>query len=426
MPHIVGIDLHELDLPFRHAFRHAAAERASSASLFVRYFTDGGHCGYGETLPRPYVTGEERGAAFDLLAERILPRVLGLDFASFPAVHDFLIRCDGKAPSEWVDPRVPQTAAWCAVDLALLDTFGRAFGTELHLGLRGEAPATGAHPWPDGIRYGLVLSGEPGRRTWTTLLKARLYGIRDVKVKVDGPSVAGVRLARRLLGRRARLRVDSNMAWTYDQARRAMALMGRYGVEVFEQPLAADDVEGMARLTAETGRAVMADESFHDAASLERLIAARACTGVNVRIAKCGEKLTETQVLAAIDETLDRRRSDRSFIAAVGQPPKIDREPSYLFLVEYDTPPDERDAARAARELDQALSRHNIEYASKRKSGRLAPAVLRVLERGQFDAYQRSALQAGAPDGQFKILRLTADEAFANHFSRVVRDYRAE
>ena len=33
---------------------------------------------------------------------------------------------------------------------------------------------------------------------------------------------------------------------------------------------------------------VMADESLHDAATLERLIAAHACTDVNVRIAKCG------------------------------------------------------------------------------------------------------------------------------------------
>ena len=137
-----------------------------------------------------------------------------------------------------------------------------------------------------------------------------------------------------------------------------------------------------------------------------------------------GEKLTETQVLAAIDETLDHRR-DRSFIAAVGRPASSDRDPSYIFLVEYDTPPDEADAVRTARELDKALCRHNIEYASKRKSGRLAPPVLRVLEPGQFDGYQRKALDGGAPDGQFKILRLTADEAFANHFSGVVHDYRA-
>jgi muconate cycloisomerase len=43
----------------------------------------------------------------------------------------------------------------------------------------------------------------------------------------------------------------------------------------------------MAHLTAD-GVPVMADESIHDAASLENLIARRACTGVNVRIAKCG------------------------------------------------------------------------------------------------------------------------------------------
>ena len=138
-----------------------------------------------------------------------------------------------------------------------------------------------------------------------------------------------------------------------------------------------------------------------------------------------GEKLTETQVLRAVDETLDPRRTDRSFIAAVGRPPAVDHDPSYLFLVEYDTPPDAAEAARTARALDTALCRNNIEYAGKRKSGRLAPAVLRVLEPGQFDAYQRERLQAGAHDGQLKILRLTADEAFTDRFPRVVRDYPA-
>jgi len=139
-----------------------------------------------------------------------------------------------------------------------------------------------------------------------------------------------------------------------------------------------------------------------------------------------GEKLTETQVLAAVDETLVRGRTDHNFIAAVGEPPTADRDPYYLFLVEYDSPPDDQAGARAARELDGALCRHNIEYASKRKSGRLGAPVLRVLEAGQFEAYQRRALEAGARDGQFKILRLTADQAFAEHFSRGVRDYRAQ
>jgi muconate cycloisomerase len=288
MPRVVGVELYEVDLPFRHAFRHAAAERSCSESLLLRCLTDCGQVGLGETLPRPYVTGEERGATFDLLAERLLPRLLETGFASFEELRAFLARCDGKAPVAWVSPEVPQTAAWCAVDLALLDAFGRAFGVDLSNGLPEPSAGSGAGAWPDGLRYSLVVSGEGGRHAMETLLKARLYGLRDVKVKVDCRSTAGVHLARRVLGRRAHIRVDGNMAFRYDDARTAMIHLSREGVESFEQPLAAADIDGMARLGAETGLAIMADESFHDAASLERLVAARACASFNVRIAKCG------------------------------------------------------------------------------------------------------------------------------------------
>lgn len=289
MSRLIGIQLCEVDLPFRRTFRHAAAARAQSSSLFVRVLTGDGHRGYGEALPRAYVTGEARDTAFDLLAGRILPGLLGTSFTAFDEVLAFLGACDGRAPARWVDPGTPQTAAWCAVDLALLDAFGRAFGTRLGEGLPaapGGVPPAGT--WPANLRYSLVLSGEGGAHALTSLLKARLYGIRDVKVKVDRASSAGVRLARRVLGRQARIRVDSNMAWSYAGARQAMPALAREGVGSFEQPLPAADLDAMARLCAETGLAVIADESVQDAASLERAIAAHACTGVNVRIAKCG------------------------------------------------------------------------------------------------------------------------------------------
>ena len=139
-----------------------------------------------------------------------------------------------------------------------------------------------------------------------------------------------------------------------------------------------------------------------------------------------GEKLTETQVLGAAREALGPRGRGRSFIAAVGRPPGTDGVPSYLFLVEYDTPPTEQDGVQAARDLERALARHNIEYAAKRESGRLGPLVLRVLEAGQFDAFERRAFQKGARDGQFKLLRLVDDVAFADEFQGVVGDFRAD
>ena len=90
------------------------------------------------------------------------------------------------------------------------------------------------------------------------------------------------------MGRRCDLRVDANMAWDVPQAITSMRQLARCGIQSFEQPLAADDIDGLATLVRETGLGVMVDESLNDADSLENLIARRACTAINARISKCG------------------------------------------------------------------------------------------------------------------------------------------
>ena len=71
--------------------------------------------------------------------------------------------------------------------------------------------------------------------------------------------------------------------------------------------------------------------------------------------------------------------------------------------------------------LDESLSGQNSEYASKRKSLRLDPPILRVVHRGEFDKYRKRKVSDGRPDGQFKIIRLTDDKEFAKEFA-VVRE----
>src|SRR4029450_564008 len=128
MPTVTQLDLFAVDLPFKVAFKHAAAARTTSESLFLRARLDDGTEGWGESLPRAYVSGEARGQAFALLRDTILPALAGRSFRSLPEAVSFLEKCDGKAPPEWVSPETPQTAAWCGVDLALLDAFGRESG----------------------------------------------------------------------------------------------------------------------------------------------------------------------------------------------------------------------------------------------------------------------------------------------------------
>jgi L-alanine-DL-glutamate epimerase-like enolase superfamily enzyme len=283
MPTVTGVQLFAVDLPFKTPFRHAAAARTTSDSLFLRVTLDNGASGWGEALPRDYVSGESRQDAFALLRDAVLPALIGRTFQTLPEVVSFLEKCDGKAPPEWVRPDVPQTSAWCCVDLALLDAFGRAVGQPASL---GGQPSGGSLKR---YRYSGVASAGRGWPYAKSLLKLRAFGFRQVKLKLgeDGAPQAG-RTARRLLGRRVDLRVDANMAWGVGQALEVIEELRAVGIQSFEQPIAADDLPGLARLVAETSAGIVADEGLTHRESLRTRISHRACTGANVRISKCG------------------------------------------------------------------------------------------------------------------------------------------
>jgi muconate cycloisomerase len=239
----VRFDVYAVDLPFKRPFRHAAAERTTSSSVFVKCTTDSGAVGFGETLPREYVSHETRDAAFERLAKDLLPRLLDVSFASLADVVAFLEHCDGQAPTGWLSGDVPHSAAWCAVDLALLDTFGRAFGAPVALGAERRPPAR--------FRYSPVLSADEPRKQIETLLKVRLFrpSARSSSRRAARTTSRWSR-ARRWLGRGSTS--ASTRTWRGWRPPRAHARARAHGRLELEQPLPADDLDGLARLVRET------------------------------------------------------------------------------------------------------------------------------------------------------------------------------
>jgi hypothetical protein len=131
-----------------------------------------------------------------------------------------------------------------------------------------------------------------------------------------------------------------------------------------------------------------------------------------------GEKLSETQVLAAVQEALSSYTGRYEFIAAVGG--MLTDKPGYVFLTEFDENLKPEDAKNLVGLLESALCRHNLEYAAKRDSLRLDPPVLRVIKAGEFERYRKRVVESGQKtDGQFKILRLTVDQTFVKEFKTV-------
>jgi L-alanine-DL-glutamate epimerase-like enolase superfamily enzyme len=82
------------------------------------------------------------------------------------------------------------------------------------------------------------------------------------------------------------LRVDANAAWSREHAAEMLAVLAEHDVELLEQPLPADDVDGLRELQARTSIPIIADESCRVAGDVERL--AGAVHGINIKLAKSG------------------------------------------------------------------------------------------------------------------------------------------
>jgi L-alanine-DL-glutamate epimerase-like enolase superfamily enzyme len=276
-----------VELPFRFSFGHALASRSSSVNLIVKLQLTDGSIGYGEGVPREYVTGETGETAFARVTDGYGPALLGR------ALPDADVATGLRALRD--DLHAGQTApgaAWCAVETALLDAIGHATGRSVADLLGGAVRGA--------VRYGGVAPFASGPALAGMLLFFRLYGFLDVKLKLgrgQDRDVATVKLARQILGSSVDLRADANCAWDADTALQMAARLRPFGIRSYEQPVAPTDVPGLAHLTAALPEDVVVDESLCSPDDARHLIAARACSVLNVRVSKCGGPLAALELV---------------------------------------------------------------------------------------------------------------------------------
>src|SRR6516162_3887784 len=123
---IRSVKLHKIAVPLKKVLRHASFERSASENLVVRVELADGVVGYGEGVPRRYVTGETMESAFAALERHDWARIIGRP-SSFLEVVASLGRL--TLPEIESDPRgMAGNAARCALEMAVLDAYGRQFG----------------------------------------------------------------------------------------------------------------------------------------------------------------------------------------------------------------------------------------------------------------------------------------------------------
>jgi L-alanine-DL-glutamate epimerase-like enolase superfamily enzyme len=134
-------------------------------------------------------------------------------------------------------------------------------------------------------------------------------GFPILKVKLDRDTDVGI-VERIKTETGARVTVDANCAWERDEALKKIAALSDIGVEFVEQPVSADDVEGLEHLSQRSSVPIFADESCPTSADVPRV--ASAVDGVVVKLMKCGGLLDAVRMA-----TTARERGLRTMIGCM-------------------------------------------------------------------------------------------------------------
>lgn len=310
---ITQIKACSIRLPFRFSFGHSLASRNHSLNVIVKAEVEDDmgrrFIGYGESVPRDYVTGETVEGALKNIRGEYMPRLVGMNFsAPLVAIHQLKQKFLELGLNE-----KPRGASWCAVELAVLDAVARANNLSIASVLsahdvvrlssegayRGQAGSTTA-TISSYVNYGGVVPFS-GRLSLAALLFFfKAYGFKTVKMKVGrnwDQDLNRIKMARKIMGEDVILRIDANCAWTVEETLYFAEKMRPHRVASIEQPVDAEDLAGMQRLTRELPEAIIADESLCTLKQARTLIEAKGCDAFNIRLSKVGGLMAASEMV---------------------------------------------------------------------------------------------------------------------------------
>lgn len=271
---IKSIRINHIRIPLKTPFQHALQERRVAESLIVCAEEEDGKVGYGEIIPRPYLTGETIESVINHHAPALAAVFIDRKFED----REQLL----SALTTHLENTDRELATWCGFEVALLDLSGRFFGFPV-----GEVVSNKEGAELDrGFVIGYEVSTIAMPRHCAML---KLGGCRHLKLKVGlEDDLKRLEIIRDVIGDIVDMRIDANGKWKADEAVLALRSMLQFDIQSVEQPVPATDLKGMRQVREELGIKVMADESVCTLNDAKRCIEARSIDIINVRLGKCG------------------------------------------------------------------------------------------------------------------------------------------
>ncbi|HTW84853.1 MAG TPA: enolase C-terminal domain-like protein [Candidatus Sulfotelmatobacter sp.] len=246
---------------------------APSVRVLVKVTGSDGTVGWGEATPIPSWTYETLESIATTIDRYLAPVALGVHAWDL----DRLTRAFDRAINRGFSIGAPLAKA--AVDVAVHDLLGHALGVPV-------TALLGARRC-ERIALGWIVSTEGAGGAPASVAEGRSRGYRAFKVKIglhgERDDVRTVERVREAAGDDAFLWVDANQGYAVDEALRVARALDALGVAAFEQPVPANDVDGLRRLRDRSPVPIALDESLRHPGDLATFVKLGA---VDVAIAK--------------------------------------------------------------------------------------------------------------------------------------------
>jgi muconate cycloisomerase len=277
-------------IPLKRRIRHASHTRTENDTFLIIARLDDGTTGFGEGLPREYVTGETIETAWEHFRAFGFGGVLGGKLDALAEVVERLGRFTSM-PLAGGRRDCFGNAFRCAVELAVLDAVCRRLGVSLSKVFEVVPGGDGLRVNRQKVQYSAALSSTGPIRTLIAAGLYRRYGFEFCKVKVGKwPAVdpSNLRAIRAVMGSRVDLRIDANEAWRPVDVERRVASLRRLRISAVEQPVPHEEVGALKGIRPQLGVDIVLDESLCDLEDGRRAIEDRLCDIFNLRLSKCG------------------------------------------------------------------------------------------------------------------------------------------
>jgi o-succinylbenzoate synthase len=240
--------------------------------LVVIIECDNGMVGYGEGAPTPQITGETIGSMQAAIAF-ITPHLIGREIEAF----DEILACVHGA-------MVKNTTAKSALEIALYDLKAQTASLPLYKLLGGTQAR---------FKTDITISMNGIDEMIADAHKAVALGYDTLKIKIGsdpGQDAKRVTEIARALGDDITLRLDANQGWSAQESVTLLQALEDAGViaEFIEQPVAAEDIEGLKYIKERVQTPVLADESVFSLGDARTLLEKEAVDYINIKLAKTG------------------------------------------------------------------------------------------------------------------------------------------